>query len=112
MNTRTGLWPWLLQRLSGLFLSAGVLIHFLTLHGSSGPTSYAEVVSRLTSPGWVSFYSVLLATLIYHGLNGLWAISLDFNTPSPFRKGFKLTLYLVGMGTFLVGLMILNSFKP
>ncbi|MFN3466471.1 MAG: hypothetical protein ACK4WF_02060 [Candidatus Brocadiales bacterium] len=111
MNTRTGLWPWLLQRFSGLFLAAGMLIHFLTLHGN-GPPSYAEVASRLTSPGWVSFYSVLLATLIYHGLNGLWAISLDFNTSSPFKKGIKLALYLIGMGTFLVGLTILSSFKP
>ncbi len=111
MNIRTGLWSWLLQRLSGLFLSAGVLIHFLMLHGS-GPPSYAEVSSRLSSTGWVSFYSLLLAALIYHGFNGLWAISMDFNTSDPFKKGFKLMLYLTGIGTFLIGLMILCSFKP
>ncbi|HHT9119970.1 MAG TPA: hypothetical protein ACFYD3_05440 [Candidatus Hypogeohydataceae bacterium YC41] len=111
MNIRTGLWPWLLQRLSGLFLSAGVLIHFLTLHGS-GPPSYADVAYRLTSTGWVSFYSILLAALIYHGFNGLWAVSLDFNTSDTFKKGFKLSLYLIGICTFLVGLTILNSFKP
>lgn len=111
MNTRTGLWPWLLQRLSGLFLSAAVMFHFLTLHGSS-PPSYTEVASRLTSTGWVSFYSALLAALIYHGFNGLWAISLDFNTSIPFKKGFKLALYIIGIGTFLVGLIVLYSFQP
>lgn len=111
MNTQTGLWPWLLQRLSGLFLAAGVLIHFLVLH-SKGPPSYPEVAERLASTGWVSFYSVLLAAIIYHGFNGLWAIALDFNTSHSFKRGLKLSLYLVGISTFLIGLILLYSFRP
>ncbi len=111
MNVQSGLWPWLLQRLSGIFLSGGVLYHFLTLHGS-GPPSYEEVAARLSSTGWIWFYSLLLATLIYHGFNGLWAIILDFNVPDSFKQGLKGGLYLLGISTFIAGMIILFSFKP
>ncbi|HHT9117007.1 MAG TPA: hypothetical protein ACFYD1_00105 [Candidatus Hypogeohydataceae bacterium YC38] len=111
MTRESSLWPWLLQRLSGIFLSLGVLIHFWMLHSRGGPPTYNEMVTRLGSPGWISFYLFLLAVLIYHGLNGFWAIFLDFDTSTSSKAVFKLVLYIIGLGTFATGALILG-WKP
>ncbi|MFQ5862469.1 MAG: hypothetical protein ACE5IC_05040 [Candidatus Brocadiales bacterium] len=108
----SSLWPWLLQRISGLFLSAGVIIHFWMLHNGSSPPAYDQVVARLISPCWVSFYILLLAALLYHGLNGAWAILLDFNTTSSVKSASKVTLYLIGACTFVAGVLVMVGFKP
>lgn len=112
MTGGSSLWPWLLQRISGLFLSAGVIVHFWMLHNGSGPPVYDEVVARLLSPFWVSFYILLLAALLYHGLNGTWAVFLDFNTSSSARSTFKAMLYLIGACTFTAGVVVLTGFTP
>ncbi|MFQ5957476.1 MAG: hypothetical protein ACE5KK_06870 [Candidatus Brocadiales bacterium] len=112
MTRGSSLWPWLLQRISGLFLSAGVIIHFWMLHNGSGPPAYDQVVARLISPCWVSFYILLLAALLYHGLNGAWAVFLDFNTSSSAKSAFKATLYLIGVSTLFAGALVLVGFKP
>ncbi len=112
MTRGSSLWPWLLQRISGLFLSAGVIIHFWALHNGGAPPTYDQVAARLISPSWISFYLLLLAALIYHGLNGAWAVFLDFNTTSTVKSTFKATLYLIGICTFAAGVLVLTNFTP
>lgn len=112
MTRGSSLWPWLLQRISGLFLSAGVIIHFWMLHGGIGPPVYDQVAARLISPSWVSFYILLLVALLYHGLNGVWAVFLDFNTTSSVKSVFKTTLYFIGFCTFAAGVLVLAGFNP
>lgn len=112
MTFGSSLWPWLLQRISGLFLSAGVVIHFWMLHKGGSPPVYEQVVARLISPCWVSFYILLLVALLYHGLNGAWAVFLDFNTSSSAKCVFKAVLYLIGICTFTAGVVVLLGFTP
>lgn len=112
MTNGSSLWPWLLQRVSGLLLSAGVIVHFWTLHDGGGPPVYAEVAARLVSPCWVSFYILLLAALLYHGLNGLWAVFLDFDTSHSSKSVFKTTLYVIGAFAFFTGATVLTGFSP
>ncbi len=112
MTGGSSLWPWLLQRISGLFLSAGVIVHFCMLHNGTGPPVYDQVAARLSSPCWMTFYIALLATLLYHGLNGAWAVFLDFNTSSSTKTIFKVTLYVVGCYAFMTGLDVLVYFAP
>lgn len=104
-------WPWLLQRLSGLLLSAGVIIHFWMLHSSGTPT-YDLVVARMSSSYWLSFYLFLLVLLIYHGFNGVWGVFLDFNTSPLSKTIFKSALYIIGMATFVAGVIVLGTLKP
>ena len=112
MTGSSSLWPWLLQRVTGLFLSAGVIVHFVTLHNGSGPPVYDQVVARIVSPCWTSFYVLLLAALVYHGLNGVWAIFLDFNTASSTKSTFKVALYLTGVLVVAAGVVVLVGFNP
>ena len=89
---KSGMWPWFLQRVTALFLVSGLLVHFWVLHyWIERPVTYDKVFERLSSPGWILFDSLLLVACIYHALNGLYAILVDFN---PQLKTKKLVYYI------------------
>jgi succinate dehydrogenase hydrophobic anchor subunit len=60
---------WFIQRITGLVLGFGVIFHFLMFHyfGYKIGLTYLEARERLISPGWITFYSVLLGMAIFHG---------------------------------------------
>lgn len=104
---------WFLQRVTGLILAIGVIIHFLMFHyfGYKMGLTYYEARERLISPGWITFYSVLLGMVLYHGMNGLWGIFLDYNLKEKPKKIVKLLLYFSGFILFIVGVFILIRFN-
>jgi succinate dehydrogenase / fumarate reductase membrane anchor subunit len=108
---KRGMWSWFLQRLTGILLITGMLVHFIATHFQSHTAiTFEQVVSRLQSTTWQLFDMSLLALVIYHGFNGLWAIVLDF-MPNPSIKnvlGWSLSLF--GMLTFVYGSWALMAF--
>ncbi len=104
---------WFTQRITGLMLGFGVMFHFLMFHyfGYKIGLTYLEARDRLISPGWITFYSVLLGMAIFHGMNGLWGVFLDYNLKQKSKKIIKFILYLLGFFLFLVGGLILIRFN-
>ena len=110
---KRGFWSWFLQRITALLLVAGMSVHFFTFHFSPGRYAaryYDEIVSRFCSPGWIAFHSGLLALVIFHGLNGLWGIWMDFNFSKKKNALFQQILWLVGSVLFGAGIYILIWF--
>lgn len=77
---REGLWVWILHRITGL----GVLL-FLFLHivdtslMLSGPEAYNHLIKTVYQAWWFQPMELALgAALLYHTLNGLRVILLDF----------------------------------
>jgi|SRR5581483_3000048 succinate dehydrogenase / fumarate reductase cytochrome b subunit len=77
---REGLWAWILHRITGL----GVLL-FLFLHIVdtslllAGPASYNHLIKTVYQAWWFQPMEIALgAALLYHTLNGLRVILLDF----------------------------------
>ena len=102
---------WFMQRISALFLVIGMLVHFWVLHYFiEKPITFEKVVARLTSPGWILFDSLLLLAVIYHGLNGIWNILVDYNPSGVLRKTYGWILFLIGLATFIWGMATLIPF--
>lgn len=111
IEQRRGGWPWLVQRLSGLFLALAMVVHFLDYHFVLGrPVTFEKVVGRLQSPGWVIFELVFLALVIYHGLNGLWGVVSDYSPRAGVRYVLGWALTLFGLATFAIGSLVLAYF--
>ena len=74
-----GILGWLLQRVSGLVLLAGLIVHFSVLH-YSGPeeAKFEFVLGRLSNPYWRAFDMVFLISVVFHGFNGLWGIAVEY----------------------------------
>ncbi|MFQ5965171.1 MAG: hypothetical protein ACE5KZ_12930 [Candidatus Scalinduaceae bacterium] len=104
---------WFIQRLTGLVLGFGVIFHFLMFHyfGYKAGLTYLEARERLISPEWITFYSVLLGMALFHGMNGLWGIFLDYNLSVRTKKRIKFFLYVFGFVIFIVGCLVLIRFN-
>lgn len=78
------LWTWIFQRLSGLFLAFFLVMH-LNIHHlfhdftSVGLISFDTVRTNLASSGfWKVYYFLFVPFVVFHALNGLWAIIADY----------------------------------
>lgn len=108
---KRGVWSWFLQRVTGLLLVLGMAIHFVTLHFQSNESiTFDRVVSRLQTSAWQIFDLALLGFVLYHGLNGLWAIVLDFMPNAKMKNILGWAFSIVGLGTFVYGFWALMAF--
>ncbi|MBI5524966.1 MAG: succinate dehydrogenase [Deltaproteobacteria bacterium] len=111
MTVNRGLWPWLFQRLTAAFLVVGVGIHFVVLHFLiERPVTLAKIAERLQSPAWVFFDVLLLLCALYHALNGLYGVLLDFSPPQGLKRWSLWMLWAVGSVAALVGVVNLLPF--
>lgn len=104
---KTGYWPWLLQRISALYLVFGMTVHMFILPLGGKTIDFTSVHSRLVNAGWVVFDVLLLIACLYHGFNGLWGIVLDYDPRKLFRKGWGYSIAVVGLAFLVYGLFVL-----
>ncbi|MDR4507377.1 MAG: hypothetical protein MRJ65_03910 [Candidatus Brocadiaceae bacterium] len=110
---KRGFWPWYLQRITALLLVAGMSVHFFLFHFSPNryvSRYYDEIIDRFCSPGWIAFHACLLSLVIFHGLNGIWGIFVDFNFNKRSKYIVNLTLWFIGTVLFGAGIYILIWF--
>ena len=74
---------WYLQRITGAMLLILLAAHFWVEHFVTAPVrrgdlTYDVVVSRLSNPAWQVIDIAFLLIALYHGLNGLRNIILDY----------------------------------
>lgn len=96
-----GLTGWLLQRLTGLLLVVGLFIHVNVIHFTTETRliDFSSVTTRIAEnpTGWGIFYAIFLLACVYHGLNGIWAIILDFKPVAGLLRFYLVALWLVGI---------------
>lgn len=106
---REGMWAWVLQRVTAVLLAVGLLVHFVVTHVVvQRPVTFDRVRERLVSPAWVWFDLILLALAVYHGLNGVHGILVDYGLKGRAQRGVAWFLAVVGVGTFAVGAWVLQ----
>lgn len=100
----SGFWPWFLQRVSAVLLIYALLVHLVATHiFALGELSFANVEQRLQSWFYVITDFILLGAALFHGLNGLRMVLLDYWFAGKNRIGLDALLVIVGLGTFAYG---------
>ena len=120
VESTPGLWLWLFQRLSGVLLILFVLLHGWFTHfdpipdvesGAQEEGVVFEVVKdRLGKGFFIALDFALLATVLYHGLNGIRNILLEFRPAARRERAVTLSLWLLGLVTFIFGARALLVF--
>ena len=105
-----GLWSWLLQRVTGLYLVFGMAVHVLVLPLGKEAITFESVSARLQHAGWFVFDLLLLVVCIYHGFNGLLSVVTDFNPSQKLRRGIGWGLALFGLVWIVYGICVLVPF--
>lgn len=110
MDRQSGLWSWLLQRVSGAYLAFGMAVHIIVLPLGGDKISFDSISARLQHGGWLVFDLLLLATCLYHGFNGLWSVLLDFNPSIKIRQTVAWGLVVFGLIWAAYGVLVLVPF--
>ena len=76
---REGHWAWLLHRVSGVAIILFLFLHVLdTCLVGFGPNAYETFVSIYRVPFFRVLEVALSGAVLYHGINGLRIIAIDF----------------------------------
>jgi succinate dehydrogenase / fumarate reductase, cytochrome b subunit len=91
-----GMWSWVLHRITGATVFFFLFIHVLdTALVRISPQAYDEVISTYKTPivGLMEFG--LVAAVLYHALNGIRVILIDFWAQGPRYQ--RLMLWVIGV---------------
>ncbi len=115
-----GVWPWLFQRVNGLLLIFLLGVHIWMGHfsglgdvidGRQEDLVMFDIVERRLAQGLFVFVDFsLLALVLFHGLNGVRNILLEWRPAAPRRRPITTGLWLLGVTTFAYGAWALLQF--
>ena len=109
VQTRGGMWAWLLQRITAGVLLFGLTSHLVATHVMAiGQLSDSNIGLRLASSFFVVVDVSLLAAGVFHGLNGVRMVMLDYGLRT--RSGQRVlsgTLWFIGIAAFIFGMWAL-----
>jgi len=96
---RTGTAAWLLQRLSGIFLTIYLITHIIVI-GSSvrGEDSFDDLLSTFDKPLFLVLDAGLLGIVAFHAVNGL-----------RYQKALFWAAFVVAVGVFIGSLIAVRN---
>ncbi len=103
----TGMWSWVLHRITGVAIFFFLLVHILdTALVRVSPEAYNAVMSTYKNPLMGLGEAVLVGAIVFHALNGLRIILVDF-----WSKGVKYQRYMF-WGVIGVWVVLMAAFLP
>lgn len=100
---RVGMFAWILHRITGLALVGYLVLHIWGLKAITNPDAYNALIASYHAPVFKVGEFLLLGAVIYHALNGLRIVLIDFVGWSPNQKRLFWTLGAVAAVLFVVG---------
>lgn len=102
---RVGMLAWIFHRLSGLALVGYLMVHVWGLKAISNPDAYNALIASYHGPVYKVGEFLLLCAVVYHALNGLRIVLIDFVGWSPNQRRLFWTLgavavVLIGVGGY------------
>lgn len=75
-----GMWAWILFRVSGLVLLGYLFVHIWVISQGrvNGPRSLNDLFRTFHEPFYVFLDLLLVAAVLYHALNGVRVVLMDF----------------------------------
>jgi len=98
---REGMWSWVLHRITGVLIFFFLLVHVLdTAMVRVSPAAYNSVVGTYKNPFVGLIETGLVAGILFHGLNGVRIILVDFWSKGT-QKQRQLLWGVVGLSVLL-----------
>jgi len=99
----TGTIAWILHRLSGLALILYLVLHIWVIHNLDNPAGFDKVMAFLNERLFKVLELGLWGVIIYHAVNGLRIILVDFFGGSREQKKLFWGVVVVGIIMFIAG---------
>lgn len=109
---KTGQWAFVLHRITGFLVFAFILLHVVDVSTVNSPRVY-NAIHRLYGNVFLRLFEIgLLFGLLYHALNGLRVIMIDF-FPSAIKNERGVFIFMLSLSSVLTvagGVIILRPF--
>ena len=102
-NARTGMFAWMLHRLTGLGLVVYIVLHVWGLKALSDREAYNELIAGYHAPFFKVAEFGLWVAVVYHMMNGLRIVLIDFLGWSPHQKKLFWTLGVIAAVMMIAG---------
>ncbi len=107
----TGMVAWAIHRITGIGLTIFIAIHIWSIsHLGSGPESFNATMALYSTPLFKIGEVMLFAVIIFHAMNGLRIIWVDFFGGAKYHKKLFWALMVAAMVLFIMG--IVATFLP
>ena len=100
---KTGMWAFVFHRVTGIALSAYIIMHIYVVSSLYKPENFDKVMAFLNQPLFKLAEIGLLAAVIYHGLNGVRVFLIDFCHGTKKQATIFWILAAVGAVIFIAG---------
>lgn len=108
----SGSWAWILHRITGLGLTAYILLHIIALTGLlKGEAAFNEEMKLFSSPLFLVGEWLLGALVMFHAVNGIRIVLVDLGNGARYHKQLLAFVYILsvivvaGMGYLIFGHM-------
>lgn len=107
---RTGTAAWLLQRLSGVFLTIYLIAHIFVIGTSVwGEDSFDDLLSTFDKAPFLVLDAGLLGIVAFHAVNGLRLILFDFAIALRYQKALFWAAFVVAVAVFIGSLIAVRN---
>jgi succinate dehydrogenase / fumarate reductase cytochrome b subunit len=97
------MWSWLFQRITAVLLIVCLAIHLIYTHILGiGDINYNTIGERLAHAGFTAVDIILLASVLFHALNGLRMVLMDYWFTAR-NRALALTIILWVVGLAFMG---------
>lgn len=114
-SSSQSLWTWMFQRISGLFLAFFLVTHLNVHHlfhdvTTAGLINFESVRANLASSGfWKVYYFLFVPFVVFHALNGIWAIIADYRMSGTISILIKSLFWIIAAALIITGFFTLNN---
>jgi succinate dehydrogenase hydrophobic membrane anchor protein len=105
---RGGMWPWLGQRVTAVVVMVTVGVHLVLTHlFAIGELSFENIADRLANSAVLVNDVLLLFAVLFHALNGVRMVVLDYAHLGKGRRAFDALLWVIGVAVGIYGIWAL-----
>lgn len=101
-----------IQRISAIALVVLLTIHMVVVHYPPFHIDFSIILMRMANPIWKIIDILFLFFVLIHALGGTYAVILDYEKLTEYKKLLLGVIIIVGGWAFIWGALTIWSFQP
>ena len=100
-----------MQRYTAIALVFFMALHMVVVHYPPGHLDFSRVLERLVNPVWKVIDIAFLATVLMHGLGGLYDVIIDWEPTIAWRRPLAGAVLVIGLVALTYGTLTILAFN-
>lgn len=108
----SGNWAWIFHRITGVALIGYLFLHIYSLSPlTQGEAAFTDKMKSFTTPFFMFVEWLLFAFVLFHSLNGIRIVLVDWADGAKYHKSLYVWSWIVGVILFVMMGIIMFSYE-